>query len=92
MLEPKAVCLHNRTSKDDRGRQLFSIAFSSSTNRCHTQQTILRNNLCLFDQSGFGSCAYLYPFSINDERGKFLDPWANDQDWALIYAMRFLDR
>lgn len=55
-------------------------------------QTILRNNLCLFDQSGFGSCAYLYPYSINDKYGKFFDPWANDQDWALIYAMRFLDQ
>jgi len=74
--------------------EVFSYYYEiTKIERYHTMaQTILRNNLCLFDQSGFGSSAYLYPFSINDERGKFLDPWANDQDWALIYAMRFLDR
>jgi hypothetical protein len=54
--------------------------------------TILRNNLCLFEESGFGSCAYLYPFSVNNILGKFYDPWANDQDWALVYTMRFLNQ
>lgn len=52
--------------------------------------TILRNNLCLFDRDGFGSSAYVYPFSINGVRGQYMDPWANDQDWALLYALKFL--
>lgn len=53
--------------------------------------TILRNNLCLFSEDGFGSCAYIYPFSINSVKGRYYDPWANDQDWALIYSLKFLD-
>jgi hypothetical protein len=55
-------------------------------------KTMLRNNLSLFDRSGFGSYTCLYLCSINDERCKFLDSWANVQDWVLIYAIRFLNR
>lgn len=53
--------------------------------------SILRNNLCLFDGNGFGSCAYLYALSNNGSKGRFFDPWANDQDWALVYAMKFME-
>ena len=44
----------------------------------------LRNNLCLFTPSGRASAAYLYPLMLNDQPGKYFDPWANDQDWALV--------
>lgn len=49
-------------------------------------QQIFRNNLCLFEADGFGSCAYLYPNYVNGQKAAFYDPWANDQDWALYYA------
>lgn len=48
-------------------------------------ENIVRNNLCLFSEDGRGSCAYLYPNRINGIKGKFYDPYANDQDWALVY-------
>lgn len=48
---------------------------------------ILDNNLLNFKEDGTASCAYLYPAYINDEHGKFYDPFANDQDWALVYYL-----
>lgn len=50
-------------------------------------ENIVRNNLCQFFEDGKASCAYLYPLSINGEKGKFYDPYANDQDWALVYYL-----
>ena len=46
--------------------------------------------LCLFTPDGRGSCAYLYPFSSNNARGEYYDPWANDQDFALYYNYKYL--
>lgn len=48
-------------------------------------ENIVRNNLCLFSEDGKASCAYLYPYRINGYKAKFYDPYANDQDWALVY-------
>lgn len=45
---------------------------------------ILANNLCSFTPEGRASCAYVYPTTANGNRGQFFDPWANDQDWALV--------
>ena len=47
----------------------------------------IRNCLCLFDDSGKGSAAYMYPFKSDDTFCKFYDDWANDQDFALYYAL-----
>ena len=49
----------------------------------------LRGCLNLFDSDGFGSCAMVYPKSVNGKPAEYYDPWANDQDWALYYAMRW---
>ncbi len=56
---------------------------------CYTAraETILRNNLCLFDDTGWGSCAYLYPKTIEGRPGGYYDPNANDQDWALVHYL-----
>ena len=48
-------------------------------------RNIVRNNLCLFFEDGKASCAYLYPYKVNGVRAGFYDPFANDQDWALVY-------
>lgn len=48
-------------------------------------ENIVRNNLCLFFENGEASCAYIYPNKVNGIEGKFYDPFANDQDWALVY-------
>lgn len=51
-----------------------------------------RNCLCLFMPDGSASCAYVYPYMINDKKGGFFDEWANDQDFALYYAIKMIER
>ncbi len=46
-----------------------------------------RNCLCLFNDRGEGSCAYVYPRKVNGQPGQFYDEWANDQDFALYFAI-----
>ncbi len=47
----------------------------------------MRNCLCLFTPDGRGSAAYMYPHTCNGIDGEFYDIWANDQDFALYFAM-----
>ncbi len=47
----------------------------------------IRGCLNLFDEKGFGSCAMVYPKTINGKQAEYYDPWANDQDWALYYIL-----
>ena len=49
-----------------------------------------RGQLCQFDKDGRGSCALLYPFTVNGKAGNVLDDWANDQDWALVYYLDYV--
>ncbi len=48
---------------------------------------IVRNNLCLFFEDGKASCAFIYPNKVNGQKASFYDPYANDQDWALVYYL-----
>nr|WP_321377384.1 DUF5695 domain-containing protein [uncultured Bacteroides sp.] len=48
-------------------------------------ENIIRNNLCLFFEDGKASCAFIYPNKVNGKKAHFYDPFANDQDWALVY-------
>lgn len=50
-------------------------------------ENIVRNNLCLFFEDGRASCAYMYPYKVNGVKAGFYDPFANDQDWGLVYYM-----
>lgn len=50
-------------------------------------ENIVRNNLCLFFEDGKASCAYVYPNKVNGVKAGFYDPYANDQDWALVYYL-----
>lgn len=52
----------------------------------------IRNCLCLFSPEGRAYCAYLYPFRIGKKKGKIYDPYANDQDFALYFAMKLFER
>jgi hypothetical protein len=45
---------------------------------------VVRGNLPLFTPKGAGSAAYLNALSTNGHPGERNDPWANDQDWALV--------
>ena len=67
---------------------------------------VLKNNLCAFFEDGFASSGYLVPYKVeqyssNPEYknaymqpqltyGKKFDDFANDQDWALYYAVKLL--
>lgn len=47
----------------------------------------LRGVLSMFHPDGTASCAYLFPYAVNGQRGDFADPYANDQDWGLCAAI-----
>ena len=49
---------------------------------------IIRANFALFTPEGAGSCAWLYPLSVNSRDGHYADPYANDQDWALAFLLQ----
>lgn len=45
--------------------------------------------LSLFDPDGRAHAAYLFPYAVNGERGEFYDPYANDQDFALYFYLKY---
>ena len=66
-------------------------------------ETNLTGNLCVYREDGFASNSYFYPYKVKQYSskehkphpclehgifyGKTYDAWANDQDWALYYAL-----
>lgn len=51
---------------------------------------VIRGVLPLIHDDGRASCAYVFPYSVNGERADYDDPFANDQDWGLVFALRHL--
>ncbi len=49
---------------------------------------VLLNNLSAFRLDGSARCVYIYPDAVNGNPGRFWDPLANDQDWALVFLMQ----
>jgi hypothetical protein len=54
------------------------------------EEGILRSNLVSFGADGSATCAFVYPSCVNGQPAHTADPLANDQDWALVYALRRL--
>jgi hypothetical protein len=52
---------------------------------------VLRANLALFTADGRGSCAWMYPLTVNGRDAHYKDPYANDQDWALAHVLQIRD-
>lgn len=52
----------------------------------------IRNCLCLFMPDGSASCAYMQPYFVDTYDGEVYDDWANDQDFALYYALLILGK
>lgn len=48
---------------------------------------VIRGNLSLFAPDGRGSAAHVYPLTLNGYPAARNDPWANDQDWALVHLL-----
>lgn len=55
-------------------------------------QDVVRNNLCQFFEDGRASCAYIFPDAVNGEEAEFYDPYANDQDYAMVYFLRIYEQ
>ncbi len=69
----------------------FQYAKISGKSEYHDKARMcMRNCLCLFNEKGEGSCAYMYPHKLDGKAGEFYDAWANDQDFALYFAMYIL--
>ena len=51
-------------------------------------QSILEANLASYDMNARGCCAFLYPSCVDGVAAHGPDPLDNDQDWALVYALR----
>jgi hypothetical protein len=51
-------------------------------------EAILRANLASYDEHGRGCCAFLYPSCVDGVPAHGPDPLDNDQDWALVHALR----
>ncbi|MBO5479558.1 MAG: hypothetical protein J6A63_00005 [Clostridia bacterium] len=49
----------------------------------------IQNNICLFTEDGRGSCAYLFPRETNGYRAERFNVFANDQDFALYYLLKY---
>ena len=49
----------------------------------------IRGCFNLFFADGMASCAMVYPDTVNGKKAHYYDPWANDQDWALYYAVKW---
>ncbi len=72
----------------------------------HRSEAVLMNNLCVYFEDGFASAGYLVPYKVHqyssDETyqnpsmkpgmayGHIYDDYANDQDWAMYYAVKML--
>lgn len=52
---------------------------------------VFRSNMALFTAQGQGSCAWLYPVTVNGRAGHYKDGYANDQDWALAHLLQIMD-
>lgn len=50
-----------------------------------------RGTLSMFNPDGSASCAYVYPVTVNGEDAGYYDPYANDQDWALYFMIRYTE-
>lgn len=84
------------------GMVWYDRVFGSEEARSLAERN-LTGNLCVYREDGFASNNYLYPYKVEcfsskiEEPkihlkpgvfyGKNYDAWANDQDWALYYAL-----
>ncbi|HEX3813529.1 MAG TPA: hypothetical protein VHX59_11865 [Mycobacteriales bacterium] len=66
---------------------LDAAVFAAIPEHRDTATAILRANLVDFTDDGAASCAFIYPSCVNGRPAHIADPVANDQDWALVYAM-----
>lgn len=50
---------------------------------------IFRANLADYKDDGSATCAFIYPGCVDGNPAHHADPLLNDQDWALVYYLRY---
>lgn len=68
----------------------YYAQISGDSSYAEKSEKSLRGVLSMFYPDGKASCAYVYPVSVNGQKAAFADPYANDQDWGLYFALRNL--
>ncbi|MFT3888725.1 MAG: hypothetical protein QM713_11265 [Arachnia sp.] len=66
---------------------LFAAATGDETYAARAEAS-LRAVLSLIHDDGRATCAHVFPRTVNGEPAASDDPFANDQDWALVFALR----
>ena len=61
---------------------------TNNTEALKAGEACIRNCTCLFFEDGSASCAYVYPYLVNGEKGEYFDAFANDQDFALYFLYK----
>ena len=69
----------------------WPAALAGPKDRAAMARAILNANLAHFHEDGSATCAFVFPGCVNGDPGYHEDPLANDQDWALVYYLRYLD-
>lgn len=64
---------------------------TGNVNCARRAERMLRGPLSMFQADGSASCAMIYPLSVNGCSAHRYDPWANDQDWAMYYYLKWHD-
>lgn len=69
----------------------YYLYYRATNNKDYLQRTeySLRGSLSMFFEDGSATCAYVYPETVNGIKGNFADPWANDQDWAMYFYLKY---
>jgi hypothetical protein len=67
----------------------WPAALAGPKDRVSMARAILDANLAHFREDGSATCAFVYPSCVNGNPGYHEDPLANDQDWALVYYLRY---
>jgi hypothetical protein len=70
----------------------FALLYQITGNERYARRAkgSLRGVLPMIFDDGTASCAYVFPHAINGVRSQGFDPYANDQDWGLMFALRQL--
>lgn len=81
-----ADTLHYWSCLSARSHEMYARLSGDVRYHSMAEETV-RNCLCLFSVDGRASCAYVLPHTVDGRPGDFLDEWANDQDFALYFAL-----
>ena len=65
--------------------------YLASHNEDYKQRAIecARNIACLFCEDGSAHTCFMFPFSVNGQKGEYYDPYANEQDGYMYYLIKY---